>query len=414
MPSTQSTLARRSMLVKVLLLIGLSLFAGLISAPPAGAKDPNDAQPGQRLPTRGPVKSSSVPKAERDVNLVDGLLRGVPIVEGDFADPFALAEPDALYIYATNTVDANIPVIRIRKNQLFKAQYLGDALPTLPSWTVKGFQWAPSVWAAPGDSFVMYYTTPSSGGLGNKQCISRATSTDPAGPFVDNSTEAFICPLSEGGAIDASIFVDTDDVLYLIWKSDGNCCNLPTVIYSQPLTSDGLSVAGPPVELITASQPWEDNLVEGPSMIRKGATYYLFYSANQWDTTDYAIGAATCTSVSGPCTKPEKKPWMDSGTFSKGPGGQEFFESAGKPGVWMVHHGWLPNQAGTPGGQRRLYLDKLGFQQGDTLPTRTGKAAAAEALVQDALIVGLVLAAIIGLWFLVRSLLRRRKQKSAA
>jgi len=402
------------MLVKVLLLIGVSIFAGLISAPPAGAKDPNDAQAGQRLPTRGPVKTNSVPKAERDVNLVDGLLRGVPIVEGDFADPFALAEPDALYIYATNTVDANIPVIRIRKNQLFKAQYLGDALPTLPSWTVKGFQWAPSVWAAPDGSFVMYYTTPSSAGFGNKQCISRATSNDPAGPFVDNSTEAFICPLSEGGAIDASIFVDTNDALYLIWKSDGNCCNLATVIYSQPLTSDGLSVAGPPVELITASQPWEDNLVEGPSMIRKGATYYLFYSANQWDTTNYAIGAATCTSVSGPCTKPEDKPWMDSGTFSKGPGGQEFFESAGKPGIWMVHHGWLPNQAGTPDGQRRLYLDKLGFQQGDTLPTRTGKAAAAEALVQDALIVGLVLAVMIGLWFLVRSLLRRRKQKSAA
>lgn len=105
---------------------------------------------------------------------------------------------------------------------------------------------------------------------------------------------------------------------------------------------------------------------------------------------------------------------MDSGTFSKGPGGQEFFESAGKAGIWMVHHGWLPNQAGTPDGQRRLYLDKLGFQQGDTLPTRTGKAAAAEALVQDALIVGLVLAVMIGLWFLVRSLLRRRKQKSAA
>jgi len=79
-----------------------------------------------------------------------------------------------------------------------------------------------------------------------------------------------------------------------------------------------------------------------------------------------------------------------------------------------VHHGWLPNQAGTPGGQRRLYLDKLGFQQGDTLPTRTGKAAAAEALVQDALIVGIVLAGLVGLFFLVRSLLRRRKQKSVA
>jgi len=401
-----------SLRLTLITFFALSALVGVIGAPPASAQDPADAQPGQRLPTRGPVKSNSVPKADRAVNLVDGLLRGVPIVEGDYADPFALAEPDALYIYATNTVEVNIPVIRIKKNKLFKAQYLGDALPTLPSWTVKGFQWAPSVWAAPNNSFVMYYTTPSSAGFGNKQCISRATSTDPAGPFVDNSTEAFICPLAKGGAIDASVFVDTDNTLYLVWKTDGNCCGLPTVIYSQPLTADGLSVAGPPVELITASQPWEDNVVEGPAMIRKGATYYLFYSANNWDTTDYAIGAATCTSVTGPCIKPEQKPWMYSSAFSKGPGGQEFFESAGKPGIWMVHHGWLPRQAGTPGGQRRLYLNKLGFVPDQLLPIRTDKAAVAEALWEDALILALVLGVPVLLFLGTRTLLRRRKTQA--
>ncbi|MEX0768494.1 MAG: glycoside hydrolase family 43 protein, partial [Microthrixaceae bacterium] len=328
--------------------------------------------------------------------------------------PFALAEPDALYVYATNTVNVNIPVIQILKNKLFKAQYLGDALPKLPAWTVKGFQWAPSVWAAPDDSFVMYYTTPSSTGFGNKQCISRATSRDPAGPFVDDSTSAFICPLSQGGAIDPSVFVDTNNSLYLIWKTDGNCCDLPTVIYAQPLTADGLSIAGPAVELITASQPWEDNLVEGPAMIRKGETYYLFYSANQWDTTSYAIGAATCTSVTGPCTKPEEKPWMKSSAFSKGPGGQEFFESAGKPGIWMVHHGWLPNEAGTPGGQRRLYLNKLSFVAGETLPIRTDKAAVAQALWDDALILALVLGVLVLLFLGVRALLRGRKARPRA
>ena len=42
----------------------------------------------------------------------------------------------------------------------FKGQYLGDALPQLPKWTVTGFQWAPSVWADPNGTYVMYYSTP--------------------------------------------------------------------------------------------------------------------------------------------------------------------------------------------------------------------------------------------------------------
>jgi len=36
---------------------------------------------------------------------------------------------------------------------------------------------------------------------------------------------------------------------------------------------------------------------------------------------------------------------------SEGPGGQEFFQFFGT--IWMIHHGWLPGQAETPGGKRR-------------------------------------------------------------
>lgn len=339
-----------------------------------------------------------------------GLLIGAPIYDGDFADPFALRGDQRVYVYATNTTSANIPVLELVDGDTSTANYLGDALPQLPGWTTKGKQWAPSVWALDDGTFVMHYATWDN--AGQKQCISAATADSPGGPFTDNSTGPLICPLDQGGAIDPSIFVDesaSPSVPYLVWKSDGNCCGLPTKIYSQQIAADGLSTAGPAHELISDTQTWEKGIVEGPSMVLDQGTYFLFYSANDWDTADYAIGVATCTSVTGPCTKPQDKPWEDSSKLSQGPGGQEFFNSTG--GVWMVRHGWLPGQAGTPDGQRRLYLDLLEFHDAGALPTRIGTEYIERALLPYLIGVALVFAALVaGLWWFIR---RRRANHHA-
>ncbi len=227
----------------------MAVGAGLVAGPTASAQDGDPAaQPGQRMPTQGPVSAEPSAKETVPLNLVEGLIEGAPIFNGDFADPFMLATPEALFAYATNTTTANIPVVELPKGNTTDGEYLGDALPNLPAWTVKGFQWAPSVWARPDGKFVMHYTTPApSPGFAQprRQCISRAVADVPGGPYVDDSTEPFICPLDQGGAIDPSIFMD-GDTPYLLWKSDGDCCSLPTVIYSQQLSPDGLSTAGPP------------------------------------------------------------------------------------------------------------------------------------------------------------------------
>ena len=67
------------------------------------------------------------------LNLVGGLLHGVPIINGDVADPFALSERDAIYVDAINTVHANVPVVVLPKDDALTGRYLGDAMPTLPS-----------------------------------------------------------------------------------------------------------------------------------------------------------------------------------------------------------------------------------------------------------------------------------------
>ncbi len=191
-----------------------------------------------------------------------------------------------------------------------------------------------------------------------------ATATNPTGPFVDDSTSAFVCPIDEGGAIDPAVFVDSSGTPWLLWKSDGDCCDEPTYIYSQQLSSDGLSTAGPPHRLIGASQPWEDHLVEAPAMIQDHDRIWLFYSGSLWGHKTYGIGIARCDSVVGPCTNPLDHAWVAShadGVSDQGPGGEDFYQTGSI--VWMIHHGLAPGQSGN-GAQRRLYVDLVAFPPG--------------------------------------------------
>ena len=284
------------------------------------------------------------------LNVLSGLLHDQPIYDGNFADPFALRTPNTLYIYASssaksrNHTAANVPVIALSRNNGFAGQFLGDALPTLPP--LDGSQLpvgSRCVGATRRDLRPLLLHTghdppgclgspPAAGCVRTAQgetsaaCISRATSTNPAGPFTDNSSSAFICPIDQGGAIDPSVFVSSNGTPYLLWKSDGDCCHKPTVIYSQQLAADGLSTVGPAHPLIGATQPWEGGLVEGPSMIEEGNDYWLFYSANTWGNSHYGIGIARCASVTGPCTKPLDHAWIASRGWGDGPG-------PGRPGV---------------------------------------------------------------------------------
>jgi hypothetical protein len=328
----------------------------------AGSDDP--AYPGQRQPTEGFGGTEASPDKVTELDIPKDIERGVPIVAGAFADPFVLEGFGADFVYATNTSSANVPVLRISHDG-DEAAYLGDALPTLPSWTRKGFQWAPAAWTRPDGTVVLYYSTPAPDS--DRQCISAATSDSPSGPFTDKSSGPLVCPLPEGGAIDPSPFIGQDGDPYLLWKADGNCCGLPTTIYIQPLAADGLSTSGDPTALVSDSQDWEKGIVEAPSMVRDGDTWWLFYSGNDWNTEDYAIGVARCSSLEGPCDKPLDRAWQTSAGEAEGPGGQEFFTHSS--GLRMAHHGWLPGEVDSPGSTRRLFLDGMTFDSSG-LPER--------------------------------------------
>lgn len=272
-------------------------------------------------------------------------LDGSPTFPGDFADPDVVAHDGAFYAYGTNTLFMNVPVLSTEVGGIY-----GEALPELPTWSEPHHVWAPSVTEF-GDHWVLHYTTRHT--ASGRQCISVAVGGHPGGPFVDDSTEPLLCALDQGGAIDPSVIMKGADP-YLLWKSDGNCCALPTIIYSQPLSADGTELVGDPVELIRNDLWWERDVVEGPSMIEVDGDWYLLYSANRWDSADYAVGIARCDSVIGPCVK-QAEPWLSSTDSLAGPGGLEVISLPDRAADLVVYHGWVNGEVGYPDGARALY-----------------------------------------------------------
>jgi beta-xylosidase len=282
-----------------------------------------------------------------------------PVYPADFPDPFVLNAAGTYYAYGTNAGGANVQLLS--STDLAGWTRLGDALPRVASWAEPGNTWAPTVLPRRGQ-YVLYYTVrePRAG----RQAISVATAPQPQGPFTDVSTAPLVFQLSMGGSIDPSPFVDVDGTAYLLWKSDANALRLASSLWVQPLADDGLSLVGSPGQLLDLDADWEHPLIEAPALLRDGGTYYLFYSANWWNTSGYAVGYATADNVLGPYRKATTAaPWLSSDAGVAGPGGQEFFTDVAGA-TWMAYHAWQPGQVGYPGGARTLRIARLGLDGG--------------------------------------------------
>ncbi|MFN8496321.1 MAG: glycoside hydrolase family 43 protein [Anaerolineae bacterium] len=269
-----------------------------------------------------------------------------PVVNRDFADPDTLKVGDAYYAYATNANGMNVQVAR--SMDMVNWDMPREALPALPHWASlqSGLTWAPEVWtSADGKTYVMYFVTRDT--ASDKQCIGLATSDKPEGPFKARDDKPFICQVDEGGTIDAASFVDTDGSRYVLFKNDGNCCNITTRIYIQKVSSDGLTLEGKPTALIENDQAWEGHVVEAPTLWKHNNKYYLFYSANNYAGADYAVGYAVADNILGPYTKPLSRPFVATqsdpakGPPVIGPGGQDIIvDENGR--TWLMYHSWDP------------------------------------------------------------------------
>jgi len=161
---------------------------------------------------------------------------------------------------------------------------------------------------------------------------------------VDSSSTPWICPQSQGGAIDPAGYIDATGKRWITYKIDGNsighggeCGNtvppiVPTpILLNQVDATDGHSLIGSPTQLIT-NGALDGPYVEAPSLSKLGDKFVLFFSSQCYATTKYDVSYATSDDIRGPYTK--YGPLFVTGTAGMvAPGGLDIAVN-GNRGVW--------------------------------------------------------------------------------
>ena len=216
------------------------------------------------------------------------------------ADPTVYYEEGTYYLYGTSS-DNGFSVYESKdlKNWSGPAgKTNGFALSKGKAFGTKGF-WAPQVFKYQ-NKYYMAYTA--------DEQIAIATSDSPLGPF----TQDEIKPLSgTGKQIDPFIFFDTNGTPYLyhVKLQEGN-----RIFVSQMDTGLNDVIAGTAKECISGLEQWENTehttwpVTEGPTVVKRGKFYYMIYSANDFRSTDYAVGYAVAESPNGPWVKYKNNP----------------------------------------------------------------------------------------------------------
>jgi len=211
-----------------------------------------------------------------------------------------------------------------------------EAMPERPPWARQDDIWAPTV-ARFGSQYVMFFAAkrPNPPDPANEECVGRAVSSDPAGPYVADPTPV-TCGLGGiHGALDPSVFRDRKTGRAFLHVAFGGTS---TPLWTIPLTGDG-HAAGAAVPLLKMQQRWETWFLENPSMIFNGVDYTLAYSAGRWSLGSYSTGVARCQTPAGPCVSSPSGPWLSTSGNVSGPGGLDFF-TAIDGALMAVHHGY--------------------------------------------------------------------------
>jgi beta-xylosidase len=286
-----------------------------------------------------------------------------PSYPKDFPDPSVIYAGGQYVAYATGSGNLELQVMS--SHDLQHWGNVTNPLPRPPLWAALGFTWAPGVTQL-GGRYVMYYTARYL--TTDKQCIGVATSSVPVGPFVDNSLMPLIC--QPPGSIDPSPFIAPNGKPYLVWKSDDNSSGNRTNLWSQALTPDGLSLVGSAGHLLEGNvtyglEPsWQRMVVEGPTMVSSGGSYYLFYGGGKWDSTGSGIGYAVCSSPMGPCSdRSAAAPWAATHGAVVGPQGPSVFRDP-RGQLRLAYAAWTGPVGYAYGGARSLWLGNLSFVNG--------------------------------------------------
>ncbi|MBI1839778.1 MAG: family 43 glycosylhydrolase [Verrucomicrobia bacterium] len=273
-----------------------------------------------------------------------------PVIPGDYPDPSVIRVGKDYY--ATATTSEWGPEFQIlRSRDLVRWKPVGVVFPHRPAWAVGNF-WAPEIAEHLGRYYVYYVARKRGGPL----AVAVATAAKPEGPYVDHG------PLvaQEAGSIDPMPITDENGDRYLVWKEDGNSRRLPTILWAQRLTRDGLRLVGERTALFHNDAGWEGAVVEGPFVVRRADGFYLFYSGNACCglKCGYALGVARSRKLLGPWEKAPTNPILAGNDDWRCPGhGSIVRDPAGR--YFLLYHAYDAKSSVFTG--REALLDEVIF-----------------------------------------------------
>ena len=254
-----------------------------------------------------------------------------PVLAGDYPDPSVTKIGNTYWATATSSNwGPTFPLLK--STDLQHWTLVGHVFPgERPAWADYYF-WAPEISQAGGKIYV-YYTAHRRGG---NLSVGVASADKPEGPYRDHG------PLvgQPDGSIDGFPMQDEKGQPYLIWKEDGNSQKKPTPLWAQRLNADRTALIGEKTELFRNTAAWEGNLVEGPSVVRRGGYFYLFYAANGCCGTGctYATGVARAQHLLGPWEKFAQNPVLTKNDIWTCPGHGTAVERNGR--WFLLHHAY--------------------------------------------------------------------------
>ena len=254
-----------------------------------------------------------------------------PVMPGDFPDPSVIRVGRDYWATATTSQWAPIFPL-LHSTDLVNWEMRGAVFQTPPAWSA-GSYWAPEI-SVDGGRFFVYYTARKKDG---PLCVAVADGARPQGPYTDRGP--LVC--QEAGSIDAAAVRDENGRRFLVWKEDGNSRKLPTPLWAQPLSDDGLRLAGEKTEILRNEAPWEAHLIEGPYILRRGGWFYIFYSADACcgRRCNYKLGVARSRKLLGPWERNTGNPILAGNEQWKCPGhGTVVQDQAGR--TWLLYHAY--------------------------------------------------------------------------
>jgi beta-xylosidase len=292
-----------------------------------------------------------------------------PVFEGYFADPF-LVRFDGEYV----AYGSGDPSVAPRGFEALRS-------PDLRSWESAGTvftgadpvlgtaYWAPEV-AFSGGRYWMYYSV-GEGIAGHH--IRVAVADSPFGPFEDTGVN--LTP-DESFAIDAHPFLDSDGSRYLFFARDVLDSVRPGTHLAAKRMTSMTTVEAATTVILAPDSDWQIyersrsmygqtldwHTLEGPTVVRRGAGYNLFFSGGSWEGDGYGVSVATAAHPLGPWHHtPADRPDVLSTAITglDGPGHNSILHRHHDADV-IAYHAW--NREGTA---RQMYLDQLDWRSGN-------------------------------------------------